>query len=267
MTAVWLKTTFRIANMDCSSEEQLIRMSLEGMPSVRTLAFDIPNRKLEVYHTGRPEELLERLEGLHLGASVVSSREEQAPADTEADRLQTRILWQVLVINVLFFVVEMIAGLIASSMGLAADSLDMLADGIVYALALFAVGGAAGRKRRVAGIAGYFQGILGVLGLVEVIHRFVGRGETPDFLMMIVVSVFALAANAICVFLLRRSKTEVHMRASLIFTSMDVIANLGVIVAGVLVYLTRSNLPDLVVGSIVFILVLQGAYRILRLAR
>jgi Co/Zn/Cd efflux system component len=84
---------------------------------------------------------------------------------------------------------------------------------------------------------------------------------------MIIVSIFALAGNAICVALLQKSKSEVHMRASLIFTSMDVIANLGVITAGVLVYLTRSNIPDLVVGSIVFILVLQGAYRILRLAR
>jgi len=84
---------------------------------------------------------------------------------------------------------------------------------------------------------------------------------------MIIVSVFALAANAICVILLQRSKSDVHMRASLIFTSMDVIANLGVIAAGILVHLTRSNIPDLVVGAIVFILVLQGAYRILRLAR
>jgi len=253
--------------MDCPSEEQLIRMKLMGTPSVQALAFDIPNRKLEVYHTGRPEDVLDLLETLHLGASVVSSEQMQPFADPEADRLQTRILWQVLFINVLFFVVEMIAGLIASSMGLAADSLDMLADGIVYALALFAVGGAAGRKRRVAAIAGYFQGILGVLGFIEVIHRFLGRGETPDFLTMIIVSVFALAANAICVILLQRSKSDVHMRASLIFTSMDVIANLGVIAAGILVHLTRSNIPDLVVGAIVFILVLQGAYRILRLAR
>jgi Co/Zn/Cd efflux system component len=267
MTAAGVKTTFRIVKMDCPSEEQLIRMKLEGMLSVQALAFDLPNRKLEVYHTGRPGDVLELLEDLHLGASVVSSEKMQPPADTEADRLQARILWQVLFINISFFVVEMMAGLIAGSMGLVADSLDMLADGIVYALALFAVGGAAARKRKVAGVAGYFQGILGILGFAEVIRRFLGQGEAPDFVTMIIVSIFALAGNAICVALLQKSKSEVHMRASLIFTSMDVIANLGVITAGVLVYFTRSNIPDLVVGSIVFILVLQGAYRILRLAR
>jgi Co/Zn/Cd efflux system component len=267
MTDTGFKTTFRITKMDCPSEEQLIRMKLADMSGIHALAFDIPNRKLEIYHTGGHEGLLSRLESLNLGASVISSEEEAPPGHMEADRLQTRILWQVLIINVSFFVIEMIAGLIASSMGLAADSLDMLADGIVYALALFAVGGAAARKRKVARTAGFFQGTLGVLGLIEVLHRFLGGGEHPDFLTMIVVSVFALAANAACVFLLQRSKSEVHMQASLIFTSMDVIANIGVIVAGVLVYFTTSAIPDLVVGSIVFILVMQGAYRILRLAK
>ncbi len=267
MSGAEFKTIFRINKMDCPSEEQMIRMKLAEMSSIQALVFDIPNRRLEIYHTGGHEDILVQLESLHLGASVIFSEEAQPPADTEADRLQTRILWQVLIINVLFFVVEMIAGLVAGSMGLAADSLDMLADGIVYALALFAVGGVAARKKKIADIAGYFQGVLGILGFMEVIHRFLGRGETPDFRTMIVVSVFALAANAACVFLLQKSKNEVHMQASLIFTSMDVIANLGVVTAGILVYLTRSNIPDLVVGSIVFILVLQGAYRILKLAR
>ena len=51
----------------------------------------------------------------------------------------------------------------------------------------------------------------------------------------------------------------------MIFTSTDVMVNLGVIVAGVLVYLTASKLPDLTVGTIVFMLVTRGAYRILQL--
>jgi len=153
-------------------------------------------------------------------------------------------------------------------MGLVADSLDMLADSIVYALALFAVGGAVSRKKNVAKAAGYFQLALAVLGLVEVIRRFAGHGETPDFQLMMIISVLALTGNTICLYLLQKSKSqEAHMRASMIFTSMDVIVNLGVIVAGVIVYLTASMLPDLIVGTIVFVLVGRGAYRILQLSK
>jgi Co/Zn/Cd efflux system component len=36
---------------------------------------------------------------------------------------------------------------------------------------------------------------------------------------------------------------EAHMKASMIFTSNDVIINAGVILAGVLVLLTQSNTP------------------------
>jgi Co/Zn/Cd efflux system component len=153
-------------------------------------------------------------------------------------------------------------------MGLVADSLDMLADSIVYGLSLFAVGGTVVRKKRIAGAAGYFQLALAVLGFVEVIRRFVGHEDTPDFHLMIIISIFALAGNAVCLYLLQRSKSrEAHMQASVIFTSTDVIVNLGVIVAGVLVYMTASKIPDLTVGTLVFILVGRGAYRILQLSK
>ena len=43
--------------MDCPSEEQMIRMKLDGFKQVKYLDFDIPNRKLEVYHTDDVDEI------------------------------------------------------------------------------------------------------------------------------------------------------------------------------------------------------------------
>ena len=57
------------------------------------------------------------------------------------------------------------------------------------------------------------------------------------------------------------------MKASMIFTSNDVIINLGVIIAGILVHYLSSNKPDLIIGTIVFALVIQGAFRILKLSK
>jgi Co/Zn/Cd efflux system component len=53
----------------------------------------------------------------------------------------------------------------------------------------------------------------------------------------------------------------------MIFTSNDVIVNLGVILAGVLVYVSQSNVPDLIIGVIVFGIVGRGAYKILNLSK
>ena len=108
---------------------------------------------------------------------------------------------------------------------------------------------------------------------VTQILKFYGVGEDVYgvyvlFYIMIIISILALIGNGLCLYLLQKSKSkEAHMQASMIFTSNDVIVNLGVIVAGTLVYLTSSKYPDLIVGSIVFFIVGQGAFKILKLSK
>jgi Co/Zn/Cd efflux system component len=151
----------------------------------------------------------------------------------------------------------------AESMGLVADSLDMLADALVYGASLRAVGSHAGRQTRAAFMSGVIQLVLGAGVALEVARR-AYEGSAPVSLLMIVVSLVALAANTVCLLLLRKHRHGgVHMRASWIFTATDVQANVGVIVAGLLVRLTGSHWPDLVIGMVVCGLVLQGAVRIL----
>jgi Co/Zn/Cd efflux system component len=124
------------------------------------------------------------------------------------------------------------------------------------------------RKKKISKIAGYFQITLAIIRFVEVIRRFIGVEKMPDFSTMIIISILALIANAICLYLLQKSKSkEAHMQASMICTSNDVIINLGVIITGLLVSWLNSNKPDLIIGAIVFILVIQGAIRILKLGK
>ena len=151
------KTIFNITKMDCPSEEQLIRMKLQDFDMVKSLEFDIPSRKLNVYHSGKPEPIFSALETLNLNTSLISTEESNAVLETDTSNDQRKLLWTVLIINFVFFGLEMLFGIFSNSMGLIADSLDMLADSIVYALALFAVGGTIARKNNIAKFAGYFQ--------------------------------------------------------------------------------------------------------------
>ncbi len=262
------KTIFEITKMDCPSEENLIRMKLDGISSIANLDFDIPNRKLTVFHHGEIDQIEKSILDLNLGGKKISS-EQTDQTEFKETANQKKLLWTVLLINFAFFLIEITTGLISKSMGLVADSLDMLADSFVYGISLFAVGGTVVRKKRIAKIAGYFQITLAIVGFVEVLRRFLGAEKLPDFSTMIIVSIFALIANGICLYLLQKSKSkeEAHMKASMIFTSNDVIINLGIIAAGVLVNWLNSNKPDLIIGTIVFGLVIQGAIRILKLGK
>jgi len=262
------KTIFEVSKMDCPSEENLIRMKLEGIPSIKNLDFNIPNRKLTIFHNGQVEQIERSILELRLGVKKLST-EQTLQTDFKENSNQKKLLWAVLIINFVFFIVEMATGLISKSMGLVADSLDMLADSFVYGISLFAVGGTIIKKKKIARLAGYFQITLAVIGFVEVLRRFIGKEQLPDFSTMIIISVFALIANGICLYILQKSKSkeEAHMKASMIFTSNDVIINLGVIFAGLLVNWLHSNKPDLIIGTIVFAIVIQGALRILKLGK
>ena len=262
------KTIFEITKMDCPSEENLIRMKLDGISSIANLDFDIPKRKLTVFHKGQIDQIEKSIIELNLGGKKIST-EQTEQTDFEENTNQRKLLWTVLGINFAFFIIEMTTGLISKSMGLVADSLDMLADSFVYGISLFAVGGTLIKKKRIAKLAGYFQITLAIIGFIEILRRFFGNEKLPDFTTMIIVSIFALIANAICLYLMQKSKSkeEAHMKASMIFTSNDVIVNLGVITAGLLVNWLNSGKPDLIIGTIVFILVIHGALRILKLGK
>lgn len=263
------KTTYKISKMDCPAEEQIIRLNLETIDGIRQLDFDLQNRILTVFHVRNDELISERIDKLDLDSRVLASVE-ALEIDLGIPEIsgQVKILWIVLVINFGFFLIEMVSGIISRSMGLVADSLDMFADAAVYGMGLLAVGKAIAKQKLVARYAGYFQFLLAVLGFVEVIRRFIGFEKMPDFLTMIIVSVFALIGNALSLYLLQRSKSkEAHMQASMIFTSNDIVVNGGVIVAGVLVSLLNSKIPDLLIGAIVFLLVIRGSLRILKLAK
>ena len=179
------------------------------------------------------------------------------------DNQQKTVLYWLLAINATMFIFEIGFGWLSESTALIADSLDMLADAIVYAIALYAVGKSIQHKANAALVSGYFQLGLGVLILLDIARRLFGESE-PRSLFMIAVGLVALVANTICLLLIRKhNNDEVHMRASWIFSANDVIANLGVVVAGILVMVIEQRWPDIVIGSTISVLILRGAYRIL----
>ena len=183
------------------------------------------------------------------------------------DKSQSHVLIKLLIINATMFVLELGIGLYAQSTGLIADAMDMLADAIVYAIGLYAVGHSLKQKANAALVSGWFQLGLGLLILIDILRRIFVGSEPVSALMMIVGSV-ALMANIICLKLIEEHRHgEVHMRASWIFSKNDVIANAGVILGGLLVWLIGSRWPDLIIGSLIALLILNGAKHIIQDAR
>ena len=258
---------FRVDAMDCSAEEQLVRMRLSELAGVDQVAVDLDARQVAVQHRIETDAVQAALQSLDLGTTHLGDGdgdELDAPADSRRER---RALVFALVVNAVFFFGELTVGLASRSMGLVGDAIDMGADAAVYALSLLAVGASTVRKNRLSRTSGYLQFGLAVVGLGEVVRRFVSDDALPEVGPMIVVSLLALAGNVATLVVLRRVRSgEAHFQASWIFTANDIKVNALVVAAAIAVAVTDSSTPDLVAGAIIFTIVANGVRRILKLA-
>jgi len=181
-----------------------------------------------------------------------------------AQETERRALRTLLALNGAMFVIEVSAGFAADSMGLVADGLDMLADAAVYGLSLYAVGRPARAKVRAAIGAGYAQLTLAAAAIVKLGVALV-HGSAPEALPMLGISLLALGVNVWSLAILKRYRQgEVHLRAAWIFSATDVQVNLAVMLAAVLVTVTASGIPDLVIAAGICVLILRSVTRILR---
>ncbi|MCM2679815.1 MULTISPECIES: cation transporter [Echinimonadaceae] len=258
--------------MDCPSEENLIRTAFANFGGAISFDFDIPNRKVHVYHADSPEKVEATIKSVGLGAQRLSLEHVDAESAKKIleeakynDSREAWVLKWLLGINAVMFFIEFTVGIVAQSAGLIADSLDMFADAAVYLVALYAVGKAAEAKLKAAHVSGWLQLILAVGLLMEVARR-ASMGSEPVSLLMMAIGGVALVANVICLMLIFKVRDNgSHMKASMIFSANDVIANAGVILAGLLVAVTGSQIPDLVIGVVIGLVVANGARRILSL--
>lgn len=177
---------------------------------------------------------------------------------------QSSTLKIVLGINAVMFLVELTAGLYASSTALIADSLDNLGDALTYALSLYAVG----RSERAKGRVAMFKGAL-ILGAALFVMGQIGykllHPGVPLFETMGLVGALALAANGTCLGLLWRHRHEdVNMASVWECSRNDIAGNVAVLLAAAAVWLFGSGWPDVLIGSLLAVLFFRSAVRVFR---
>ncbi len=177
---------------------------------------------------------------------------------------QSATLKLVLVINALMFVVEITAGLMAHSIALIADSLDMLGDALVYGFSLYVVAQGARMKAISALIKGGIMAAFGLFVFGQAVYRMLNP-QVPVFETIGLIAMLALLANALSLLLLWKHRAEdINMHSVWLCSRNDIIANIAVMLAAVGVWVTGTGWPDIVVGLALAILFLRSALFVLR---
>jgi len=173
---------------------------------------------------------------------------------------QGRTLRIVLAINVMLFLVELSAGIVASSTSLMADSLDSLGDALVYAFSLYVLF----RSERWRAGAALLKGLIMFGFGLAIAGALVGRALTPIVPVAEMIGgfgLFALACNLTCLILLTRHRSDdINMKSVWLCSRNDIIANGGVLLAAGGVAMTGSMWPDYTVGAVIATIFLRSAF-------
>ena len=165
------------------------------------------------------------------------------------------------------FFVEGITGWMAQSNALMADALDMLGDAVVYGFSLFVIQLDPIWRTRSGILKATIMSVFALSILGSAIYR-VYHHVVPIASAMGIVASLALAINLLCAYLLLRfRKDDINMRSAWLCSRNDVLANLGVLAAAGGVAWTGSHWPDLAVGVIISVIILQSSFGIFKDAR
>jgi Co/Zn/Cd efflux system component len=181
-------------------------------------------------------------------------------------KVQRRVLWAVLAINIFIFLAEFGAGVWADSTALQGDSLDSLGDALVYGLSLMVLGRSLRARAGAALAKGGTQLVFAGAVLAEVARKLiVGAAPLPS--VMAVAASVALIANVTCLALLTRfRRDDINMRSVWLCSRNDVIGNAGVLLTTALIAWTGWRWLDLIFGAGLALLFLRTGIEVLSTA-
>lgn len=178
-----------------------------------------------------------------------------------------RALLAVILINAVMFCVEITAGLKSGSQALLADALDFAGDSATYTISLLVIGA----SLRTRAMASLFKGgslaFIAIIILASSLYRFLGD-TVPVAETMGIVGFLALLANLTSLLVLMRWRDgDSNVRSVWLCSRNDAIGNVGVIIAGIVVAITGTAWPDLVVAILLATLFLRSSFSIISQAR
>jgi cobalt-zinc-cadmium efflux system protein len=191
------------------------------------------------------------------------------------DHLNTAFIVGIL-LNSVFIVVEVIAGLTTHSLSLLTDAGHNLSDVASLALALLAfklTKVSANSKytygyKRSTIIVSFFNAVILFVAVGFIIYEAVMRFMHPEPVSggtMAWVAFIGIAINGFTAWLFVKDKdTDLNIKGAYLHMAVDAIVSFGVVVSGLIIYFTNLYWIDSVVSIIIAVVILRGTWSLLK---
>ncbi|MBP8080524.1 MAG: cation transporter [Arenimonas sp.] len=179
---------------------------------------------------------------------------------------QRRVLLIVMLINIGSCAMMFAAAYLSQSSALLSGTLDNLGDALTYLLSLLVIGASFRAKAKVA----LFKGLLILTAALAVAAQIAWRVRNPTvplFETMGVAALLNLGLNGVCLWLLTPLRhSDINLASAWECSRNDMFEGLAVLAAALGVWLFKGGWPDLVVASLLLVLFLRSAWRVLGMA-
>ncbi len=182
----------------------------------------------------------------------------------------------VITLNLIITIAEVIGGLIANSLALISDSLHNLSDTVAIILSYIAlrISKKAHTLKRTFGyrriqiiIALFNASVIILVSLYlfkEAYERFLNPSPVHGMIMLIV-AVIGLLANAASVFLLKNeTRDNLNIKSAYLHLLADTLSSIAVVIGGILIYFYRIYWIDPLLTVIIGIYVIKEGYSIIK---
>jgi cation diffusion facilitator family transporter len=167
-------------------------------------------------------------------------------------------------INAVMFGLELYYGLIAHSASLLSDSAHNIGDALILGTSVLVIGSTLASKAKLALVKSIVMFGFGILTMFYVVSN-ISTGYVPDYAPITYVGIFVLIGNvASAILLLYYRHKDINLKSAYICCRNDAISSVGIIIAGLLIMLTKSNIPDIIIGGSIAILICYSAVGIFK---
>ena len=185
---------------------------------------------------------------------------------TQTDTLGRNALIIAFIINLIMIAADLTYGLIMNSASLLSDAANNSGDAFILGSSILVLSSTTAVKNRLALFKGLIMIVFGLWAFYHVYLGLIGESQLSGSVITFV-GVMSLVGNtSVALMMHKHQHKDLNFMSAFICCRNDAIASAGIILAGLLVLLSGSFWPDIIIGAIIAVIVCNGGIKIIRLS-
>lgn len=178
-------------------------------------------------------------------------------------------------LNLIYTIVEFVAGFRVNSLALISDATHNLSD--VASLLISLIGLKLAQKassysftygyKKASILASLINALLLVYIAIKIIIEAVERFQSPPEMtssVIIITAIIGVIINTLSAFLFHKGqKEDINIKGAFLHLLVDALVSVGVIISGIIIYFTGWNIADVITSCLVAVIILISTWRLL----